>query len=67
MSRKIRLLAIAAIAVATILSVIRVFLDFTYEGISPLIPAADIGFSAAWAFCLIVNIILYQRHKNDKN
>ena len=51
MSRKIRLLAIAAIAVATILSIIRVFLDFTYEGVSPLIPAADIGFAAAWAFC----------------
>lgn len=54
MSRKTRLLAIAAIAVATILSIVRVFLDFTYEGISPLIPAADIGFAAAWAFCLTI-------------
>ncbi len=67
MSRTTRLLAIAAIAVATVLSIVRIFLDFTYEGISPLIPAADIGFAAAWAFCLIVNIVLYQRHKNDKN
>lgn len=67
MSRKTRLLAIAAIAVAMILSIVRVFLDFTYEGISPFIPATDIGFAAAWAFCLIVNIILYQRNKNDKN
>lgn len=57
MSRTVRLLAIAAIALAMILSIVRVFLDFTCEGISPLIPAADIGFAAAWAFCLIVNII----------
>ena len=54
MSRKIRLLAIAAIAVATILSVIRVFLDFTYEGVSPLIPAAGVVFAAARAFCLTI-------------
>ena len=30
-------------------------------------PLAIAAIAAAWAFCLIVNIILYQRHKNDKN
>ena len=31
--------------------IVRIFIDFTCAGISPLIPAADIGFAAAWAFC----------------
>ena len=30
------------------------FYRFTCEGISPLIPAADIGFAAARAFCLTI-------------
>ena len=64
MSRKIRLLAIAAIAVATILSVIRVFLDFTYEGVSPLIPAAGVVFAAA---TLILGYDIYTLHSLSAN
>ena len=67
MSKKNRLIAIAVITAALILAIIRALLDFSNEGTHIAVLIASTGSAAAWAFCLIANLILYKRHKDDKN
>lgn len=66
MNRKVRLLAIIVFAIALIVSIIRVFIDFNYgmDKIGLLIPALDIVSVIVWAICIVVNCI--QHRKKDK-
>ena len=66
MNRKVRLLAIIMFAIALIISIIRVFIDFNYgmDKIGLFIPALDIVSVIVWAICIVVNCIQYR--KKDK-
>lgn len=66
MNRKVRLLAIIVFAIALIVSIIRVFIDFNYgmDKTGLLIPTLDIVSVIVWAICIVVNCIQYR--KKDK-
>ena len=61
MSRKVRFLAIIMFVIALIVSIIRVFIDFSYgiEKIGLLIPIFDIASAIVWIICIVVNCIWY--------
>ena len=61
MNKKSRLFAIIVFAIASIISIVRVIIDFSYgvDNIGSLIPALDIGSAAVWAICMGFNLVQY--------
>lgn len=66
MSRKVRFLAIIMFVIALVVSIIRVFIDFSYgiEKIGLLIPIFDIASAIVWMFCIVVNCVWYRKKDN---
>jgi hypothetical protein len=66
MNKKVRLSAIIVFIMTLIISIIRVFIDFSYgiDKISPLILVFDIVSVIVWIICIVVNCSLYL--KKDK-
>lgn len=66
MSRKVRFLAIIMFVIALVVSIIRVFIDFSYgiEKIGLLIPIFDIASAIVWMICIVVNCVWYRKKDN---